>query len=319
MAIGYVGTYTTGKSNGIYYFNFDPPTGHFTECRLFCNIKDPKYITYDYNTLFSIFSNKEGSGVVAINEQGDIIDCITFEKSTSCFLMFHKHCIYTANYHEGTISKLSYQNKKFTFQKKTLIKDKAGCHQVIVHGNHLLLPALLIDKVYVLTMDLEILDVLELPKGFGPRHGIVSSDNKKFYLLGELSNQLCVYLFHKGKYVVQSITSILPEQKIHQTGSAAIRMSKDETTLIISTRISNTITIVDISTDMPNTIHFFDSNGHHPRDLLNILNDRYLLVANRESNSIISYSINKDFSLTKICTLEIPEGVSICMKGDINL
>ncbi len=317
MTIGYVGTYTTGTSEGIYSFHLDETTGKFLDVTLFAAVQDPKYITYENHTIFSIFSNSTGSGVIAFDKTGNRIDAIIFEDSTSCFLLYHDSYIYTANYHEGTVSKIAFNNNRFTFIKKLLIQEKGGCHQVIVHQDHLLVPSLLLDKVYVLSKDLDILDYLELPKGFGPRHGVISPDGCTFYLLGELSNQLCTFDFVSNRYQERTLLSILPNKKINQTGSAAIRMSQDHSTLIISTRLSNTISIVNIATSVPCVTKFFSSSGIHPRDILNIANDRYLLVANRESNSLISMKIEGDFSLEVIDSIEIPEGVSICMKGDL--
>ena len=41
---GYIGTYTTGRSQGIYRFTFDPDTGALSEPILFAAVRNPKCV-----------------------------------------------------------------------------------------------------------------------------------------------------------------------------------------------------------------------------------------------------------------------------------
>lgn len=318
MITGYVGTYTTDLSEGIYRFELDESTGVLSNKVLFKKVDNSKYIACNDNYIFSLYDDKNESGVLVMNHEGELLDSLLFEKVTSCYIGFKGNTIYTANYHEGTVSKLEFIDEKLKLVKTVEIKKKAGCHQVIFFQDKLLVPCLFLDEVKILTEDLEEIDSIKLPHGSGPRHGVISTDNKRLYLNTELSNELFTYEYEDNKFKLIHQISILPNGETNKEGTAALRISRNGRKLYISTRGLNIITVVDIGGYLPKIMQFEESGGNHPRDILDVANDRYLLVANRFSNELLAYRLIQGRIGVVTSKLDIPEGVSIIMKGDLN-
>ena len=66
----YAGTYTAKSSQGIYSFSFED--GRLSSSQLFCEIKNPKYLTKKDNCLITVADFDYESGVALINAEGDI-------------------------------------------------------------------------------------------------------------------------------------------------------------------------------------------------------------------------------------------------------
>ncbi len=310
MKRGYVGTYSGDKSKGIYQFQVNEE-GVLSEALLFAEIKNSKYIGLTNTHLYSVYDDEEGSGVAVFTLDGICVDKVVYEKTTSCFLLVEDEYIYTANYHLGTITKLKFE-KKLEVIGTYLIREKAGCHQVVSYEEKLFVPCLYLDKIVVLDKELDKLNEISFPKGSGCRHGVVSADNKYLYVIGELSNKLYVVNLHT--YEIVNEISVLPNKEENKEGSAAIRLSLDGSELYVSTRDMNIITVLEVKGEELEVVSIFPTEGEHPRDILNIENEKYLLVANRLSNELCSFDMNAGGKLVN--KIGIPEGVSIVMEGE---
>lgn len=318
MLIGYVGTYTSDLSKGIYRFELDKATGVLSNSELFKEIKNSKYLACDDHYVYSLFDGDEGSGVQVMDHDGKSIDSIVYEKMTSCHICFKDDMIYTSNYHEGTVTKIKFDGEKLSLIKTLKIQDRAGCHQVLFFQDKLLVPCLFLDEVKILNEDLEIVDAIQLPAGSGPRHGVISTDNKRLYLNTELSNELFTFEFDGVRFKGIHQMSILPNNERNKGGTAALRISRNGRKLYISTRESNVLTVVDIGTHLPKILQFEEAGGNHPRDILDVADDKYLLVANRFSNEVLAYRLVNGRIGVVVSKLAIPEGVSLIIKGDLN-
>ncbi|MFI3213189.1 MAG: beta-propeller fold lactonase family protein [Eubacteriales bacterium] len=219
--------------------------------------------------------------------------------------------IYTANYHLGTVTKLKFDGKLMV-ESSYLIKEKAGCHQIIKHHGKLYVPCLYLDKIYVFDQQLTKMDEITFPKGSGCRHGVVSVDEKYLYVIGELSNK--VYAINLNTYEIENEITVLPHGDEYKEGSGAIRLSKDGTKLYISTRECNIITVIKVKGKELEVVSIFSAEGDHPRDILNVVQDKYLLVANRYSNELCAFDIKNNNKL--INKITIPEVVSIVVESN---
>ncbi len=317
MLAGYLGSYANG-GEGIYRFLLNEKTGELSSPELFCNVKNSKYIADGKDGfLYSVYSEGDNHGVAVCSYNGDIIDRIAFDPNAPCHIVVDKF-IYTANYSAGTVTKLSFDGKKLKLIKKVLIKEQAGCHQVVIANNFIFLPCLLLDKVLTLDFDLNILNETTMPEKSGPRHAVISPDNKKLYLVAELSNELYSFNIEGINLKRLGNISLLPKGDELCEGSAAIRLSANGKFLMVSTRFKNLITMLNIEDELPVVTQYFHLNGDHPRDILNVSDDRFLLVANRFSDQLLCLALN-DGIITKQCSeISIPQGVSILMKGEMN-
>lgn len=314
MKTGYVGTYSEHGSQGIYQFTLEKDSGKLGNVSLFTPLINSKYLASTQDYLFSLFDDEKESGVAVFDISGTLVAKETYESSTACYLLVSGEDIYTSHYHLGTVSHLTFdaRNKTLTFVKQVEIAEKAGSHQVISHGDLLYVPCLHLDRIKIFKRDLTLVDEISMPSGCGCRHGVISKDGDYLYVIGELSNE--IYLVNLQSNKVEGSISILPEGVCQDHGGAALRISEDGKTLYASTREpENRITVLDVAPSTLSIKSTFVVDGKHPRDILNVEQDRYLLVATRGTDELHSYDINKEFC--EINRVEIPAGISIVMKG----
>lgn len=302
----YAGTYTAKSSQGIYSFSFED--GRLSSSQLFCEIKNPKYLTKIDNCLITVADFDYESGVALINAEGDIKNKIAFEKRTSCFITSEDDDIYTANYHTGVVTHLKLVQDELKFINSIQIQDGAGCHQILVFHDRILVPCLFLDRVFIFDRSLKKIGSIHFNANTGPRHGVFSKDGKYLYLVSELSNELFVIETDEWNIIHQ--IPVLMSKEIHVRDTAAIRLSDDEKFIYVSTRTKDVISVIELEDHKPTVIQTVSCGGKHPRDF--VLLGQYLLCANKNTNEVVSFKINDDGTLGKIVDrIEVPEVVAL--------
>lgn len=303
---GYVGTYTSKNSEGIY--SFKQIDNKIKEVGLFVKVKNPKYLTFVNNLIGAVCDFEKGSGVALFDELGNEIDRLVFEDSTSCYLDYKDGYLYTVNYHEGTFSIVKVENNRLSLVKKILIKEKAGSHQVLFYRDKFLVPCLFLNQIVIFNKDYEIEDRIYFEAGAGPRHGVFSEDNKYLYIIGELSNIL--YVVDMDKKEVVNKVFVLEGGKSFLKDSAAIRMKDDY--LYVSTRTEDVISILKVNGKDVKLLQVVSSGGLHPRDFI-VVEDG-LIVANRFSDNLTLLSLKDGLVEREIDKVPLYEGVAIIVK-----
>lgn len=302
----YAGTYTAKTSKGIYSFHFCD--GKLSDVKLFAEIDNPKYLAYHNGMIATVADFVNGSGVALFSQEGEIVDQIAYEERTSCHITCEGDDIYTANYHTGTVTQLKDINGKLKRVHNVQIQDGAGSHQVIVWKDRILVPCLFLDRVVIMDRDLNRIGSIRFNTGTGPRHGVISKDGEYLYLVSELSNEL--FVIHTGDWKIEASIPVLPNDEMHVRDTAAIRLSEDERYIYVSTRTKNVISVIELKDHKPELIQCVSTLGRHPRDFMIV--DKWLLVANRNSNEIISFEIDEDGTLGKpVSRIAVPEAVSL--------
>ena len=302
----YAGTYTAKSSLGIYSSSFED--GRLSSSKMISEIKNPKYLTKKDNCLITVADFDYESGVALINAEGDIKSKIAFEKRTSCFITSEDDDIYTANYHTGVVTHLKLVQDELKFMNSIQIQDGAGCHQILVFHDRILVPCLFLDRVFIFDRSLKKIGSIHFNANTGPRHGVFSKDGKYLYLVSELSNELFVIETNKWNIIHQ--IPVLMSQEIHVRDTAAIRLSDDEKFIYVSTRTKDVISVIELEDHKPTVIQTVSCGGKHPRDFISL--DHYLLCANKNTNEVVSFKINDDGTLGKIVDrIEVPEVVAL--------
>ena len=303
---GYVGTYTSEKSEGIYAFSYENQT--ITDVHLFTKVRNPKYLAWMNDYIVAVCDFEEGSGVAVFDLNGNEIDHIVFEAFTSCYVGVKDNLIFTAHFHSGDVTLLRFENNHLELVRRTHIKDKAGCHQVIPYKDQYLVPCLFMDQIKILDKDFTVVDEISFEEGSGPRHAVFSDDEKYLYVVGELSNLLYVVDMHTKKIV--NTVEILENGLSHVKATAAIRKKDDY--LYVSTRTQDVITVLHVSGKDVKRIQVTSCAGKHPRDFVIVEDD--IIVANRFSDSLSVLPIEHAYIQSAVSTVTIPEGVSIIMR-----
>lgn len=305
----YAGTYTAKNSEGIYAFSFDE--GKLSDVRLHAKIRNPKYIAVRDDLIITAGDFENGSGVALVDMEGNIIDRIAYESRTSCYVTEKDGRIYTANYHEGTFTVLEIQDRHLKLVQTVRIRDGAGCHQVLLWKDRILVPCLFLDRVMIYDQDLKRLGSIYFNQGVGPRHGIFSEDGEYLYLVSELSNEL--FVIHAGDWEILHAISVLPDGQKHLRDTAAIRLSADGKHIYVSTRTLDILSVIELDGQKPELIQTVSCGGKHPRDF--IREGEYILSANRFTNDVVCFALNPDGTIgEQTGSVTVPEVVSLSVR-----
>ncbi|MBU9726695.1 lactonase family protein [Diplocloster modestus] len=324
---GYAGTYESAQSFGIYRFTIDGETGALTEPKLYYPAPNAKYVSLQKGKIAAPVERHKRAGICLVDLSAkDPAAEVFCEEQTACYVIQDGPRIYTANYHEGTVMVYEAQDKPGKEQdksgkglrllKRIRIAPAAGCHQVILHGQYLLVPCLELDKIRIFdgSRNYEPAGEISFPAGSGPRHGIFNRDHTRFYLVTERSNELYTFRVDEnaGFYQLDS-RSVLPEKGTREDDTAALRISPDERFLYVSTRGSDLLSVFSLEDELPEAVQFVSCGGRHPRDFAIVPGGKFLLVANRFSNNLICFRLGgRTGRIKEICdAVTLDEAVSI--------
>lgn len=322
---GYLGTYASSKSLGIYRFTLDTRTGELSVPELYYEAPDCKYLSLYRGLLAAPFQKNGDAGICLLDTKSQnplLLDRLYGEKTTSCFLAQDDEFVYTANYHEGHV--LIYQKARqgLSLYKRIEIAPKAGCHQVLFHKGLLLVPCLLLDEIRIFDIenDFRQTGTISFPKGTGPRHGIFTKDHRYLFVVSELSNELSMFAVETEtalNFRLLCVKPLLSPSVSYTTAptSAAIRLSPDERYLYVSTRYADVISVFAVENDSVTMIQQTGSGGVHPRDILLTPSADFLLSVNRTEGGLVCFPLNPtDGKLGPICSrVPVCEAVSIAL------
>lgn len=322
---GYLGTYFSAQSAGIYRFQFDSDTGIITEPELYYTAPDSKYLSLSHGLLASPLIKEGRAGVCLIDTTGErpLLAGELFEETKSaCYVIQDDTFIYTANYHEGSILIYRKEAHAISLSKRIETGYQAGCHQILFHGHIMMVPCLLRDQILLFDMNRDFAPAgsITFPQGTGPRHGVFDRAHRRFFLVSELSNELFLYEAGTGpQFTLRSVQKILPEDRVWSpaAASAAVRLSPDERFLYLSTRFADLITVYQLDGFQAVKIQQTESGGSHPRDFILTGDGRFLLAANRYEGGLASFRINPGTGMiTGLCSrIAAPEAVAVVLDG----
>lgn len=342
-----IGTYTKGKSEGIYVYRFNPNRGEFTPISKIA-ASNPSYLAI----------SKDQKYVYAVNENGGDtpgeVSAFAFDKTKGELKFLNKQpsggdapCyvsidstgkwIVVANYSGGNLSALK-TNADGSLQPaaQTIGHEGYGVnvqrqemphvHSVVFSPDeqHLFSADLGNDRLYnykfnpnEATNPLSDADPAynELPDGSGPRHFIFHPNKKYAYVINELLGNIVAYQYDGGRLTeIQTISSTTAGDK-NDRGSADIHITSDGKFLYASNRgQANDITIYKVQTDGKLVEVGHQAVGIHPRNFIIDPTNRFLLVANRDSNNIQVFVINKNYGLLTDTGTKIDIDMPVCLK-----
>lgn len=142
--------------------------------------------------------------------------------------------------------------------------------------------------------------------GNGARHMALSPDGAHAYVLNELSGEIDVFaVLGTGLLSRVSTVSSLPASFSGAASSAEIVITRDGRFVYASNRGPNTIAVFAVSGDTLTLVEHEPSGGDHPRSMSLSLDERRLLVANRDSDNVTVFDVDTgDGTLTPVGTLD---------------
>lgn len=328
-----VGTYTKGKSEGVYVYKFNSADASYSEVS-HIKTSNPSFLAISPNEKY----------VYAVNENSDTahfaggITSFSFNKANGtltklneqpsygndpCYITVDKtgKWVIVGNYTSGTLAVLPVRADGSLDTATTFIQHQGyGVNSERQEGPHVHCTILSSDNKYLFVADLGIDKIMiyafddktgkltpaadpyeETEPGTGPRH-FTFSPNKKFaYLIQELSGGISVYRYNgNGELSLVQNTSALPPEYMGTPGSAEIMVSPDGKFLYASNRgETNTIAIfkIDPKTGQVYLIDHVPSGGNTPRNFNFDPSGNYLLVANQNSDNVVIFKRDKKTGL----------------------
>ena len=137
------------------------------------------------------------------------------------------------------------------------------------------------------------LDVIT-PPGSGPRHLVFSPSGKWAYASLELSSEVAAYAFENGRLSEVCRLSTLPEDFSGSNTCAEVRVSPNGKNVYLSNRGHDSLAVFSVKSDMGKLerVQIISTEGHTPRNFGISNNGNWVVVANQNSNSIVSYHRN---------------------------
>ncbi|MFJ4086246.1 lactonase family protein [Pseudomonas psychrophila] len=328
-----VGSYTQGKSQGIYRLQFDSAKGRITpEPLQVFKTANPSWLTLskDQSRLFVVNENGKGqrdvvgrASSVAIDPKANQLTLINQvktlgEEPTHSSLSADERYLFVANYGvhadpggslavlpinaEGQLQPVTQMSTHPASQVNPERQMSAHVHSVVSSpdGKFVYASDLGADKVFVYQYDpaanadhpLVAADpvFVALPAGSGPRHLLFSKDGKHAYLTTEMSAQVFVFDYDKGRLKQRQALELAHGMPAQNRAAGALHASQDGKFLYVSNRgKANEILVFAInpSNGELTEIQRRSVDGDHPREFALSPNGKFLLIANQMSNAIV--------------------------------
>ncbi len=342
------GTYTGGKSEGIYVFEFNSQDGSYKEIS-HVQSSNPSFVAV----------SPDGKFVYAVNESGDKqnggqVSSFSFNKKTGtltpinsqssggngpCYVQADKtgKWVVVGNYGSGTLAVLpadasgrlgapvtTIQHEGSGVNKQRQKTPHVHCTVLSSDNKWLFVPDLGIDKVMIYGFDSKTGKLNPAPQPFfkttdgaGPRHLTFHPNNKFAYLIEEMGGAVDAFQYSSGKLnPIQHIASVQASDTGF-IGSADIHVSADGRFLYASNRGGfNTIAIYSIN-QQDGTLSLIGhqpSLGKIPRNFSIDPTGNYLLAANQESDNIVIFRRDKTTGLLSDTGNRIDVGKPVCLK-----
>ena len=322
-----VGTYTSGKSKGIYSFRFNADTGDLQPLASPAETVNPSYLVVSADEKFVYAVNElHGCG----NEQG-AVSAFHFDAASGALTFINKvssvgedpcyvslspdgHNLFVANYSSGGLSALAVQaDGSLSGPVETLThlghgpnperQKSAHVHMVLPAPDHDFLFATDLgeDRVYAYRLEpgnqAFPLQPAEPPftavtAGVGPRHLAFGHDGRFVYLIEEMGEAIVVFKRDGARLDSVQTVRVADKEWPDDTGAAALHLSPDGKFVYASNR-ANANELVIYSVDPQDgtlmAVGHQASLGVKPRDFCIDPTGKFLVVANQDSDNLVIF------------------------------
>ncbi len=313
----FIGTYTSGDSEGIYKVSFNPSTGVLSEKELIAKTENPSYLALAQGGKQLYAVNENEPGTLSFFEKAS--DTYTLEAQVSTQGVHPCHVtvdealglISVSNYSSGTLSLFHFKDSLVL--KETYTREGAGPNKERQDGPHAHFSALSPNKQFIYGTDLGIDQVYahlaanpdssfvawQAIPGDGPRHLDFHPDKPWVFVLNELSNNINSFrLNNDGTFSEIDRKSTLPEEYSDFSKAADIHVSPDGKYLFASNRGFDSIVAYEILDDGKlKRISFTTEGIKTPRNFVIDPAGNFLLVANQDGNDIAVFRITETGTL----------------------
>ncbi|MFC2129429.1 lactonase family protein [Bacteroidota bacterium] len=338
----FVGTYTDGKSEGIYKYKLCAG-GSIHLIGLAAKTNNPSFLALgpERNHLLAVSEiDRQGgeSGIKSFAISDDslvLIDQGPSGGAHPCFVAVNEMgYILVANYtggnvgllkmcDDGTLSELL-DVEQHTGQGITSRQESPHAHSswFVPETNDIISVDLGTNELWFSSLNDSLQKLIPLntrtlamAPGAGPRHLTIHPNGKWIYVLNELDCTVTVVeRINQNNYkILISISTLPPDFDEHNSG-ADIHITGDGKYLYTSNRGHNSIAVfkVDEITGSLTALGHQSTKGKTPRNFSLSPDERYLVVANQNSDNIVSFARDESTGLLKyVAQIDAPSPVCI--------
>jgi 6-phosphogluconolactonase len=327
----FVGTYTNGKSEGIYRCLFDVGSGELIVESVTKGVTNPSFLAVDKNRCRLLcvnetaeFGGKPGGSVSAFTlnpETGDLrlLNSSSTHGADPCYLTIDSagRFVLVANYTGGSLAVLPIRNDGSLGEATDVVQHKGSSVKPRQQGPHahsvVLAPSgrcayaadLGLDMVMIYRFDDQQGKLLpttpgwaRLKPGAGPRHLAFSPDGSRVYVVNELDSTLTVFSVDRstGGLEHRQTLSTLPSAFAGENFPADIHIARSGRFVYASNRGHDSIAVFAVDTEKGeiSPVQHESTGGKWPRNFTIDPSGQYLLVANQRSDRITVFDIDPE-------------------------
>ena len=339
----YVGTYTSGKSEGIYVYAMDQSTGALRRVGAIKS-ENPSFLTIDPTKQFLYAVNEKPTGAVSafkINQQTRALSFLnqhSSEGADPCYLSVDqkRKCVLVANYTSGNVAVLPIKRDGSlgaavdvdqhvgSGPREQQKGPHAHCITLDAQQRHAFAANLGNDHVMIYRFDSanSKLEPAAQPSvmvhpGAGPRHLAWHPNGKFLFVINELDSSLTTFKYDEteGTLTAFETVSTLPRDFTGTNSGADLHVAKSGRFVYGSNRGHNSIVVfaLDPATFRLQLVEHVSTEGKWPRNFTIDPAGRFLLVANQHTDNVVVYRIDAQTGrLSSVNQTDIP--VPVCLQ-----
>jgi len=326
----YVGTYTSGKSEGIYLYSMDMLTGELKYSKSVKTAVDPSFLAigrtrrflYAVNELTEFGGKPVGSlSAFSIDQKTGRLSLLNQQSSSGgapCYVTVDAtgNFVLVANYAGGNVSVLPIRRDGSLGAATATVqhegsgpnKERQGAphaHCVVLdRSNRFAFVADLgLDKIMIYRFDEKNGKLIpaaqpfaRLNQGSGPRHFVLHPHGGYAYVINELDSTLTGFSYDavSGNLGLMQTVSALPKDFSGTNYCADLHIAPSGKFIYGSNRGHNSIVVFAINAKTGELTHLehVSTQGKTPRNFTIDPTGRFLLVANQESDSVVAMRID---------------------------
>ncbi|MHB0859321.1 MAG: lactonase family protein [Anaerolineae bacterium] len=329
-ALLFVGTYTRGRSEGIYVYRLQPDSGALSYVAKATGIENPSYLAVNPRNrcLYAVsevdaFQGRPGGGVYAyaIDARTGGLSFLNAQPSQGtqpCYITVDfagRHAL-VANYGSGSVAVLPIEDDgRLSPASETIQHQGSGPNPERQEGPHahcilpdlasarVLVADLGLDRVMVYRYDAQHgrLDPGEQPwiaayEGAGPRHLTFDATGRYLFAINELNSTLTAYTYHdvEGVFTEFQTIATLPEGYDGTNYPADVHVLSTGRFVYGSNRGHDSIVGFSFDEDLLRLDHvdWTPTGGQNPRGFVIDPTGAWLLVANQDSDNVVVFRID---------------------------
>jgi 3-carboxymuconate cyclase len=346
----YVGTYTAGKSEGIYIYRMNMSTGELKHFNTVKGVADPSFLAIDRKRRYlyavnelSQFAGKPGGAVSAfqidpktgnlkfLNQQPSLggAPCHVTVDKTDRFVL-------VANYEAGNVTVLPVERDgslglatdTVQHHGSSVKKEQEGPHAhciILDDSNRYAFAADLgLDKILIYRFDSKRGKLtpnrqpwVQVKPGAGPRHFTFHPNGRYAYVIDELDSTFTAFSCNGATGTLKELQAVstLPSDFSGVNSCAELSVSPSGRFLYGSNRGHNSIVsfAINESTGKLTYLEHVPTQGKTPRNFTIDPTGNFLLAANQESDTVVTFRIDSQTGRLKATghVAEIPTPVCL--------